>query len=85
MEVAVWEDALASDGRELYLTYQVHNEAITIPESVDAIRALTGLERDGARSIAKTDAALGVVKRFLPATTPPIEHGAPRGGRAASP
>ena len=27
-EVAVWEDALAADGRELYLTYQVHNEAI---------------------------------------------------------
>ena len=67
-EVAVWEDGLASDGRELYLSYQVHNEAITIPESVDAIRALTGLEPDGRVSIAKTDAALGVVKTFLPAT-----------------
>ncbi|MBZ0231440.1 MAG: type II glyceraldehyde-3-phosphate dehydrogenase [Deltaproteobacteria bacterium] len=67
-EVAVWEDALASDGREVYLAFQVHNEAITIPESVDAIRALTGIERDGAASIAKTDAALGVVKTFLPAT-----------------
>lgn len=64
-EVAVWEDALAVDDREVYLTYQVHNEAITIPESIDAIRALTGLERDAARSIEKTDAALGVVKRFL--------------------
>jgi glyceraldehyde-3-phosphate dehydrogenase (NAD(P)) len=69
-EVAVWEDSLASDGRELYLAFQVHNEAITIPESVDAIRALTGIERDGARSIAKTDAALGIVKTFLPATMP---------------
>jgi glyceraldehyde-3-phosphate dehydrogenase (NAD(P)) len=67
-EVAVWEDALAADGRELYLTYQVHNEAIVVPETVDCIRALTGSEPDGAKSIAKTDAALGVRNTFLPAT-----------------
>lgn len=67
-EVAVWEDALASDGRELYLTFQVHNEAITIPENVDCIRALTGIERDPIASIAKTDAALGVMTSFLPKT-----------------
>lgn len=66
-EVAVWEDALASDGREVYLTYQVHNEAIVIPETIDCIRALTGIESDGASSIAKTDAALGITKTFLPA------------------
>lgn len=69
-EVAVWEDSLATDGREVYLTFQVHNEAITIPESVDAIRAMTGLERDAARSIQKTDRSLGVVKSFLPKTVP---------------
>lgn len=65
-EVAVWEDALATDGREVYLTYQVHNEAIVIPETVDCIRALTGLEKDGRVSIHKTDAALGITKTFLP-------------------
>lgn len=69
-EVAVWEDALASDGRELYIAFQVHNEAIAIPENIDAIRALTGIERDGAASIRKTDASLGIVKNFLPKTTP---------------
>lgn len=67
-EVAVWEDALATDGREVYLNFQVHNEAITIPEAVDAIRAMTGLERDASRSIEKTDRSLGIVKSFLPAT-----------------
>lgn len=67
-EVAVWEDALAVDDREIYLTFQVHNEAITIPENIDCIRALTGLEQDGGRSIAKTDLALGVRNAFLPAT-----------------
>ena len=59
-EVAVWEDSLSVEGTEVFLTYQVHNEAIVIPDTIDAIRALTGLETDGARSVAKTDAALGV-------------------------
>lgn len=66
-EVAVWEDALAVDGQEIYLTFQVHNEAIVIPETVDCIRALTELETNGRRSIEKTNAALGITKRFLPA------------------
>ena len=69
-EVAVWEDALASDGRELYLVFQVDNESIVIPENIDAIRALTGIVRDGRESIRKTDASLGIVKNFLPKTTP---------------
>lgn len=73
-EVAVWEDALAADERDVYLTYQVHNEAIVIPETVDCIRALTGLEDDAARSIQATDEALGVSKAFLPATATPVPH-----------
>ena len=73
-EVAVWEDGLATDGREVYLNFQVHNEAIVVPENIDAIRALTGLERDAATSIAKTNAALGITKTFLPSTTQAIPH-----------
>ncbi len=69
-EVAIWEDALATDGEEVYLTFQVHNEAIVIPENVDAIRALTGIEKDGMRSIEKTNRSLGIVKSFLPRTVP---------------
>lgn len=74
-EVAVWEDSLASDGRELYLTYQVHNESIVIPETIDCIRALSGIEPDAASSIAKTDASLGVTKSFL------SSHGSPMAGK----
>ena len=65
-EVAVWEDVLAVDGDEAYLTYQVYNEAIVVPESIDAIRALTGSVEDGDESIAMTDDALGMRQRFLP-------------------
>ena len=78
-EVALWEDSLVADEREVYLTYQVHNEAIVVPETVDCIRALTGLEPGGAASIRKTDAALGVTNAFLPATTRPVEHPAGAG------
>jgi glyceraldehyde-3-phosphate dehydrogenase (NAD(P)) len=70
-EVAVWEDALTAEGNELFLVYQVHNEAIVVPETIDAIRAMTRLETDGLASIAKTDVALGIRKDFLP---PPAGH-----------
>lgn len=67
-EVAVWEDAIGvrSDGGEVYLVYHVPNEAIVIPETIDAIRALTGVEPDAASSIASTDSALGIRRRLLP-------------------
>ena len=63
-EVALWEDTLAVSGREVFLTYQVHNEAIVIPENVDAIRAITAEEPDGAKSIAATDESLGIRQRL---------------------
>ena len=63
-EVAIWEDILAVEGRELMYAYQVDNQAIVVPETIDAIRALTGTERDAARSIRRTDDALGVARVF---------------------
>ena len=64
-EVGLWEDGLTVVGSELFYNYQVYNQAIVVPETIDAIRALTGIEKDGAVSIAKTDAALGLVREFL--------------------
>ena len=64
-EVGLWEDSLTVKGNELFYNYQVYNQAIVIPETIDAIRALTGIEKDGLKSIAKTDKALGVVRDFL--------------------
>jgi len=64
-EVAYWEDILNVTDGEANLVYQVHNESVVVPENVDAIRALTGLESEGRRSIAKTDEALGITNKFL--------------------
>jgi len=59
-EVALWADMLRVQGDELFYAYMVDNQAIVIPETIDAIRALTGVVREGAESIAMTNAALGV-------------------------
>ena len=59
-EVALWEDMLKVVGDELFYAYVVDNQAIVIPETIDAIRALTGIEMDGNKSIAKTNKSLGI-------------------------
>ena len=64
-EVALWADVLNVEGGEAFYTYQVFNEAIVVPESIDAIRALTGIVTDAAESIAMTDGALGIRREFF--------------------
>ncbi|MEP7127466.1 MAG: hypothetical protein ABI729_01305 [Chitinophagales bacterium] len=43
-EVALWKDMLTVVNDELFYAYVVDNQAI-IPETIDAIRALTGNEK----------------------------------------
>src|SRR5881397_206259 len=64
-EVAYWEDILDVTDGEASLVYQVHNESVVVPENVDAVRTLTGLETEGRRSISKTNEALGISSKFL--------------------
>jgi len=64
-EVALWEDVLTVQGNELYYTYQVYNEAIVVPENIDAIRALAGTVTNGTESIRITDEAMGMQQDFL--------------------
>lgn len=64
-EVPVWENSIATTGCEIFLTYQVDNEAIVVPENIDAIRAITASETDPAASIALTNATLGIRRQLL--------------------
>lgn len=64
-EVALWEDILTVNGNELYYTYQIYNEAIVVPENIDAIRALAGTVERGDASIRITDEALDMRREFL--------------------
>src|SRR5207247_10931935 len=49
--VAFWEDILDVTDGEANMVYQVHNESVVVPENVAAVRALTGLESAGRKSI----------------------------------
>ncbi len=64
-EVAIWEDMLKVEGDELYYAYLVDNQAIVIPETIDAIRALTEIESDPQKSIDKTNQSLGIRQQFV--------------------
>jgi len=64
-EVGLWEDGLTVQGNELFYNYQVYNQAIVVPETIDAIRALSGIEKDALASIRRTDAAMGLQRDFL--------------------
>jgi glyceraldehyde-3-phosphate dehydrogenase (NAD(P)) len=59
-EVALWADMLRVHDDELFYAYMVDNQAIVIPETIDAIRALSGAVRDPGESIARTNATLGI-------------------------
>ncbi len=64
-EVAIWEDMLKVEGDELFYAYLVDNQAIVIPETIDAIRALTEANTKAENSIATTNKVLFINGEFL--------------------
>jgi glyceraldehyde-3-phosphate dehydrogenase (NAD(P)) len=59
-ENCIWPESITVTENELYFFQAVHQESIVTPENVDAIRAMMELESDGAKSIEKTNKALGL-------------------------
>ena len=59
-EVALWSNILAVDGTELCYNYMVDNQAIVIPETIDAIRALASSEEQPEVSMRLTNKALAI-------------------------
>lgn len=57
-ELIVWRDTIHVNGHEVFFVQSVHQESIVIPENIDAIRALTGIEKDAEKAIKKTDETL---------------------------
>jgi glyceraldehyde-3-phosphate dehydrogenase (NAD(P)) len=59
-EVAVWEDSIVVDDDTLYLLMAVHMESVVVPETIDCIRAMCGVENSAALGIRMTDLSLGM-------------------------
>ena len=57
-EIFVWEDGVKLIGNRLYYFQAIHQESDVIPENVDCIRALMGVEGDWRKSVAKTDESI---------------------------
>ncbi|WP_436933848.1 type II glyceraldehyde-3-phosphate dehydrogenase [Halovenus marina] len=64
-ENCIWDDSLTLDGRELSLFQAIHQEAIVVPENIDAVRAI--LDTDSrAASRTRTNEQLGIDDPLLP-------------------
>ena len=59
-ENCIWPESITVHEREFYFFQAIHQESIVVPETVDAIRAMMELESDGAKSIQKTNKAIGL-------------------------
>ncbi len=59
-ENVVWKDSISINKGELYFFQAIHQESDVVPENVDAIRAMLEMEKDGMKSIKKTNKALGI-------------------------
>jgi glyceraldehyde-3-phosphate dehydrogenase (NAD(P)) len=59
-EVVVWDETINTKNDDVFWAHMVHPESIVIPENIDCIRAMFGLEKDWKKSIEKTDKNLGI-------------------------
>ncbi len=62
-ENCIWPESITVSEKELYFFQAIHQESIVVPENVDAIRAMMELESSGAKSIEKTNKAMGLYNK----------------------
>ncbi len=59
-EIAVFKEMVAKSGEDLFFTINVPQEAVVIPESIDAIRAALSMQTDGNEAVSATNKYLGM-------------------------
>lgn len=61
-EIAVWEESIVESGNDIMFAINIPQEAVVIPETMDAIRAAMEMQTDGAEGVAMTNKYLGMGK-----------------------
>jgi glyceraldehyde-3-phosphate dehydrogenase (NAD(P)) len=61
-EIAVWEESIVKSGKDIMFAINIPQEAVVIPENIDAVRAAMGMQSDPAEGVAKTNEYLGMGK-----------------------
>lgn len=59
-EIALWEESIVTSGNDIMYAINIPQESVTIPETIDAIRAAMGMETDRLKAIAETNKYLGL-------------------------
>ena len=59
-EIAIWENSIVETGDDIMFGIHIPQESITIPESVDAIRAACGMQKTREEGVAETNKYLGL-------------------------
>jgi len=60
-ENGIFEESVSCIGKELYLFQAIHQEADVVVENIDCIRAMTGTEKNAAKSVEITNKAMNFV------------------------
>ncbi|MCD4670540.1 MAG: type II glyceraldehyde-3-phosphate dehydrogenase, partial [Actinomycetia bacterium] len=59
-EIAVFKEMVAKSGEDLFFTINIPQEAVVIPESIDAIRAALSMQTSGDDAVSATNKYLGM-------------------------
>ncbi len=61
-EIALWEDSFVASGNDIMFAINIPQEAVTIPETIDGVRAVMEMETDRLQAVAETNKYLGMGK-----------------------
>jgi glyceraldehyde-3-phosphate dehydrogenase (NAD(P)) len=62
-EIGVWEEAVALSGKDVIFSINIPQEAIVIPETIDAVRAAMKMQTDRLEAVGLTNRYLGMGSR----------------------
>ena len=61
-EIGLWEDAIVESGNDIMYAINIPQESVTIPETMDAIRAACSMQTTREEGTAMTNKYLGIGK-----------------------
>ena len=59
-EIGLWEDSIVESGDDIMYAINIPQESVTIPETIDAIRACMNMQPDSKSATSKTNGYLGL-------------------------
>ncbi len=64
-EIGLWEDSVVESGNDIMFAINIPQESVTIPETIDGIRAATGMQKTREEGTAMTNQYLKIGKKKI--------------------